>query len=149
MSDWEYCKICGEYVDLTSHRQGTRVYEARFDPEDDWQPICGDYLGFIDDNGFDLESAAQRFCAKSDREDSYQSAENRTVWVRPEGEDGDGTPYEVETRMVPEYHATEMKPCAGGCGTLTAYGYECQACMRKKWEAERAVKAEAKLGAAS
>ncbi len=144
MKDWGRCERCGEYVDVAKHQKQTKPYEARLDGEEEWRSTCGDYYPYLVDSTDGPKTAAERFCRRMDAEESYIVREDRTVWVRPEGDEGEGQPIQVETQMVPEYRGIEMTPCSNGCGRLTTCGLKCHQCVMEELRAAKrvAVRAE-------
>jgi hypothetical protein len=147
MSDWDHCPHCRAYVDMPKHRETYRVYEARFDEDDDWEETCGETFQYTEDSdGHALRSAAEAFVTKVDKSDCHRiSTETRRVWVRAAGEEGNGRPVKVETEMVPEYHTELMTPCSTGCGGWGTSGLECAKCRQARWQREWADRAAAKV----
>ena len=143
MSNYGYCERCGEYCDLTDHQRVARPYMARFDDEDDWRDTCGEYHEYLGDRAEDeaFQSAAEAICCKYDRNHTPEMGD-RTVWVRDAGDEGEGTPYSVETRAAPVYSARKMVPCSTGCGQPVAHGGKCYDCRQAEWRAEHPPKAK-------
>ena len=139
MKDFGYCKHCGEYVDLAKHQLCAKPYEARLDGEEEWRSTCGDYYPYLVDSTDGPKTAAERFCRRMDAEESYIVKEDRTVWVRREGDEGEGQAIQVQTEMVPEYRGQEMSPCSNGCGQLVAYGGKCHQCVMEELRAAKPV----------
>lgn len=95
---FERCKSCGAYDWVKSHRCPPTWQVRRKDDEwDDWEPAFG----------LSAEDAAINWCEKHDCENEYiilQSGEE-VLFVRKEGDDGDGVRVEILAESRPHYSA--------------------------------------------
>lgn len=133
MSDYGECPRCGEWGNLTAHRKFSRPYEARLD-ETEWKPTCGSWCGLPSLDGTHGPRTAGVRAAKRIDAEARHVSERHKLWVRPEGDTGEGQAIRVIVEMVPEYSAEELSPCPGGCGRLVTLGIPCYNCR----QAERA-----------